>query len=70
MGYSNPTTTVKAKIGGLVKSAEQQLAKAQAQLSKAGAAAEKSVKAAEKTGFKVNPMLKEDIAAGRKAGKS
>lgn len=32
--------------------------------------AEKAVKAAEKTGFKVNPMLKEDIAAGRKAGKS
>ena len=39
---------VQAKIGGLVKSAEKQLAKAQAQLSKAGAAAEKSVKAAEK----------------------
>ncbi len=32
--------------------------------------ADKAVKAAEKTGFKVNPMLKEDIAAGRKAGKS
>ncbi len=31
--------------------------------------AEKAVKAAEKTGFKVNPMLKEDIA-GKKAGKS
>lgn len=31
--------------------------------------AEKAVKAAEKTGFKVNPALKEDIAAGRKGGK-
>ena len=30
--------------------------------------AEKSVKAAEKAGFKVNPMLKEDIAARKKAG--
>ena len=30
--------------------------------------AEKAVKAAEKTGFRVNPMLKEDIAAKRKAG--
>jgi tetratricopeptide (TPR) repeat protein len=28
--------------------------------------AEKAVKAAEKTGFKVNPMLKEDIAAAKK----
>lgn len=31
--------------------------------------AEKAVKAAEKTGFKVNPMLKDEIAAGRKAAK-
>ena len=30
--------------------------------------AEKAVKAAEKVGFKVNPMLKEDIAAKKKAG--
>ena len=30
--------------------------------------AEKSVKAAEKTGFKVNPMLKDDIKAKQKAG--
>jgi tetratricopeptide (TPR) repeat protein len=30
--------------------------------------AEKAVKAAEKTGFKVNPMLKDDIAARKKAG--
>jgi tetratricopeptide (TPR) repeat protein len=30
--------------------------------------AEKSVKAAEKTGFRVNPMLKEDIAARKKTG--
>jgi len=32
--------------------------------------AEKAVKSAEKTGFKVNPMLKEDIAAKKKAGTS
>ena len=32
--------------------------------------AEKAVKAAEKTGFKVNPMLKEDIAAKKKPGSS
>jgi tetratricopeptide (TPR) repeat protein len=31
--------------------------------------AEKAVKAAEKTGFKVNPMLKDDIKAKLKAGK-
>jgi len=30
--------------------------------------AEKAVKAAEKAGFRVNPMLKEDIAARKKAG--
>lgn len=30
--------------------------------------AEKAVKSAEKTGFRVNPMLKEDIAAKKKAG--
>jgi Flp pilus assembly protein TadD len=30
--------------------------------------AEKAVKAAEKTGFKVNPMLKDDIKAKKKAG--
>lgn len=30
--------------------------------------AEKAIKTAEKTGFKVNPMLKEDIAARKKAG--
>lgn len=30
--------------------------------------AEKAVKAAEKTGFKVNPMLKDDIAAKKKGG--
>ncbi|MEN3337975.1 MAG: Tetratricopeptide repeat [Acidobacteriota bacterium] len=30
--------------------------------------AERSVKAAEKAGFKVNPMLKDDIAARKKAG--
>ena len=30
--------------------------------------AEKSVKAAEKTGFKVNPMLKDDIKAKKRAG--
>ena len=30
--------------------------------------AEKSVKSAEKAGFRVNPMLKEDIAAKKKAG--
>ena len=30
--------------------------------------AERAVKSAEKVGFKVNPMLKEDIAAKKKAG--
>jgi Flp pilus assembly protein TadD len=30
--------------------------------------AEKAVKAAEKSGFKVNPMLKDDIKAKQKAG--